>query len=416
MNRALPARTPWTGGVILLALLLAPAVAYGGPLGFAILPSAGALLLWPLWRRPRAPQPVLLILLALWIWAAASYAWSPAPRDAGDVETLTGLKLLLVLGTAGVFTAAAGALSGRAARRALWALGGVTAVYALLITAEGFASDPPLYRWFTRTLAEPVRPDIARIHLGQGTVLLPLLIWPLALVLRRTRPGAVALIPIAVAAVAAPLLLNQQSALLALVAGGGVFALGVRFGPVALRAVGAVAAAVQLGAPWVVSALDRAGALAGLKALAPASTDARLDIWALVSERVMMHPLRGWGLDASRLLPPPVSLHPHNGPLQIWLELGAHGAILAALIWWAVFDLCARAAAVDRTGGAAAAGCACAYFVIGALSFGVWQEWWLGLGAVTAAVCVAVLVQRRWERLGAAPPSERLRPNELQPL
>ena len=27
---------------------------------------------------------------------------------------------------------------------------------------------------------------------------------------------------------------------------------------------------------------------------------------------------------------------------------------------------------------------AASYFVIGALSFGVWQEWWLGLAAMTA--------------------------------
>jgi O-antigen ligase len=121
-------------------------------------------------------------------------------------------------------------------------------------------------------------------------------------------------------------------------------------------------------------------------------------------------------LDASRLLPPPVSLHPHNGPLQIWLELGAHGAVLAALVWWALFDLCARAARNDRPGGAAAGGAATAYFVIGALSFGVWQEWWLGLGAVTAAVCAAVLAQRRWERMALPPSAARLRAGELQPL
>lgn len=412
----MPARTPWTGGVILLALLLAPAVAFGGPLGFAILPAAAALLLWPLWRRRRPPHPVLLILLALWIWGAASYAWSPIGLDVSEVESLTGLKLLLVLTTGGVLAGAAAQLSGRAARRALWSVGILMAVYAVLVTIEGFSSDPPVYAWFARTLAEPVRPDIARVHLGQGTVLLPLLVWPVLLALRRERAGAAALIAILIAAAAAPLLLGQQSALLALLAGGAVLAGGARFGPAALRGVGAFVAAVVLATPWIVTALDRTGALESLKRLTPASTDARLDIWAFVSEQVAAQPLRGWGLDASRLLPPPVSLHPHNGPLQIWLELGAHGAILAALIWWALFDLCARAARTDRAGGAAAAAAATAYFVIGALSFGVWQEWWLGLAAVTAAVCAAMLVQRRWERLSSGPGSERLHPTELQPL
>jgi O-antigen ligase len=295
-------------------------------------------------------------------------------------------------------------------------LGAVVAVYAVLITVEAFSANPPAYAWFTQMLSEPVRPDMARVHLGRGTVALALLTWPLALALRGTRPGAIAVVLLLIAAVVAPLLLNQHSAVLALAAGGVVFAVGAKWGPAAVRAFGGLAALVQIAAPWAVLGLDRAGVLASLRGVTPASTDARLDIWTLVSERVAQNPLRGWGLDASRLLPPPVSLHPHNGPLQIWLELGAHGAVLAALVWWALFDLCARAARNDRPGGAAAGGAATAYFVIGALSFGVWQEWWLGLGAVTAAVCAAVLAQRRWERMALPPSAARLRAGELQPL
>jgi hypothetical protein len=34
-----------------------------------------------------------------------------------------------------------------------------------------------------------------------------------------------------------------------------------------------------------------------------------------------------------------------------------------------------------------AAGALVSYLVIGALSFGVWQEWWLGLGALTLIAC-----------------------------
>jgi O-antigen ligase len=221
---------------------------------------------------------------------------------------------------------------------------------------------------------------------------------------------------ILIGAVAAPIVLNQHSAALALVVGGLVFGLAARFGPAAIRAVGGLAALFTLGAPWLVIGLDSVGGLDGLKRYAPASTDARLDIWRLVSERVLQQPLRGWGLDASRLLPPPVQLHPHNGALQIWFELGAHGAVLTALIWWALFDLLARAARADRVGAAAAAAAPSAYLVIGALSFGVWQEWWLGLGAVAAAVCAALLVQRRWERLARPAEGSGLQPLGPRPL
>jgi hypothetical protein len=44
-----------------------------------------------------------------------------------------------------------------------------------------------------------------------------------------------------------------------------------------------------------------------------------------------------------------------------------------------------------------------AYLVIGGLSFGVWQEWWLALGALTAAVCAGLAAGRRAEPLAGDP-------------
>ena len=49
----------------------------------------------------------------------------------------------------------------------------------------------------------------------------------------------------------------------------------------------------------------------------------------------------------------------------------------------------------------AAAGAVAAYLVIGALSFGVWQEWWLGLGALTAGMIAVDAVARVNERAHA---------------
>ncbi|MEO6341223.1 MAG: hypothetical protein ABIO39_14370, partial [Caulobacteraceae bacterium] len=40
----------------------------------------------------------------------------------------------------------------------------------------------------------------------------------------------------------------------------------------------------------------------------------------------------------------------------------------------------------DRTLAAVGAATALAYLTIGALSFGIWQEWWLALGALAAGV------------------------------
>ena len=90
-------------------------------------------------------------------------------------------------------------------------------------------------------------------------------------------------------------------------------------------------------------------------------SDARVAIWRFTTERVVERPWLGWGMDASRMWPGVIPLHPHNAALQVWLELGVVGAACAAV--------------------------AIAYLTIGALSFGVWQEWWLGLGVLAAVTC-----------------------------
>jgi len=94
--------------------------------------------------------------------------------------------------------------------------------------------------------------------------------------------------------------------------------------------------------------------------LLPHSADAvkssgghRLFIWSFAGDRTAERPLIGWGLDASRAMPggsDPIRpgqtwlpLHPHNAPLQLWLELGVPGvaifALLSALAWVALAEM-----------------------------------------------------------------------------
>jgi len=70
------------------------------------------------------------------------------------------------------------------------------------------------------------------------------------------------------------------------------------------------------------------------------SLQSRIEIWDLTARRTSEKPVFGWGLDSAQYMPdrgersslygpidPPsiVHLHPHNGPLQIWFELGLIG-------------------------------------------------------------------------------------------
>jgi len=106
--------------------------------------------------------------------------------------------------------------------------------------------------------------------------------------------------------------------------------------------------------------------------------------WSHAIDWIASAPLRGWGLDASRMFGPGIKLHPHNGELQIWMELGVVGAVAAAAFWWTTLGRLARPRASLLI--AAAAASAVVYLLFGTLNFGLWQEWWLALGGMVVLI------------------------------
>jgi O-antigen ligase len=135
----------------------------------------------------------------------------------------------------------------------------------------------------------------------------------------------------------------------------------------------------------------------------------RILIWNFVAEHIHERPLMGWGLDAARRLPggkDPVvlkrcapdgdtgtmvlgneilPLHPHNGILQVWLELGGIGALLGfgPFLLGTVRVFTRQEWQSRSTQAMLAAGFAAALSV-SLISFGIWQEWFL------AGLCFAV--------------------------
>jgi O-antigen ligase len=127
----------------------------------------------------------------------------------------------------------------------------------------------------------------------------------------------------------------------------------------------------------------------------------RLDIWQFTIKRIAERPLQGWGFKASGAIPGGgehyflrdsqqrvigqgnrLPLHPHNGALQVWLELGLPGAIGFAALF---------ALAAYRTGrGSCRVHSAMALAVIATigtswlLSYGIWQGWWMGVIVIAA--------------------------------
>jgi O-antigen ligase len=132
----------------------------------------------------------------------------------------------------------------------------------------------------------------------------------------------------------------------------------------------------------------------------------RLMIWSFTGERIAERPFLGWGLDAARAIPggkdeirpaeTRLPLHPHDSALQLWLELGAPGATLYALIVGLLW-LRLGEAEWPRLYAAAAGGSLFAASAVAFAGWGIWQEWWLGtLGLALFATIVMARTAAPW--------------------
>ena len=378
------------GAVLAVA---APLCLFLGERGFAPVVGIAGLLCLP-WARPvREDWRGVLILAALVLWATISVTWSPAPNlhwphsfKALSRFTVLHLVLPLLLSTA-LVTAMARLEDPGARKVLLWTAIGFLLVQALLIE-EGL-TKARLFQALPALVGQRRREDWLPADLAQGAYVTAVVAWPLGVALWRRGLAALALALVA----AAPLTLVIMRGLaptLALAISLPVFLLAFWGGRRAARLLGAATAGYTLAAPLVMLAASRAGLydrLKGASAVQPSWAE-RPRIWGFVAERWAEHPLRGAGLDASRTFPNVVPLHPHNGALQLWFELGLPGAVLGALFWLWLWRRIGEAAERNRLHGAAAAGAATVYLVIGAISYGLWQEWWLGVGAFAMALCI----------------------------
>lgn len=364
------------GYALVFAAALTPLMAWLGPLGFAPLLGLVGLVCLPLVRIRSEDAAVGVVLLLLVAWAALSSLWSPEkPHKLDDSVALKlGLQLVLYWSAWQGARQAEPGLRRRALQVFAWGLAG----YGGLLLVEAF-TGAGVYQLLRNAIHDPIRPDLGRKNIAQGSFVLALL-WPVAAAggWRAGAPWWLA-VPMALGSAVLSQIFLSDAPVLAVgvvVAAGGLVWIWPHSAP---KAMALGAAAFILLMPVGLLALIQSGANLNL----PLSWSERVGYWTYAVQRIAEHPLRGWGLDASRTFGPNIGLHPHDGAIQVWLELGVLGACLAALIWAIALRRLARETRSLVT--AAAAGSAAVYLFFGSVSFGVWQEWWLALAAM---VCV----------------------------
>lgn len=382
-----------------LAVAQFRALALAATIGFA----AAAFAHWRVHRALPWPRrgPIALAALALFGWCLLSAAWAIEPVRAADSAAR---QLILVLLAA--MAARAVAEDAPENRRIIGpclviglALGTAIGLFdmvsghAFRAAVRGLQEAPP-------TLAFGLKPA-ASVLVTLGP--LALLVAPLSRVWRAA---------VAAAAVGAAFLLPSESAKLAAVVAVLAWIAAAGLPRLAPRGIAVALAALMLATPLLI-----VGTLAYAPHIAsrlPPSAAHRVVIWDFTVERIAERPLFGWGMEASRAVPggrdrpeaerferlgldSPIRLdwfaatraqllplHPHNGPLQVWLELGAVGAVAAAAL---ALALGLAAASI----GAPAVAVFVAAAVVGQLSYGVWQAWWIAAQLLVPVALAGIL-------------------------
>lgn len=134
----------------------------------------------------------------------------------------------------------------------------------------------------------------------------------------------------------------------------------------------------------------------------PTSLRSRLEIWEQAARRISEKPLTGWGFASARYIPnrgeiswiypmepmPIAHMHPHNTVLQIWLEIGALGAVL----WGILFSAFSRrvSSVMDTTTGICLQVAVFTVFLFNLSLWGAWQSWFVSFqcGALLGGVVI----------------------------
>ena len=371
-------RTLLTGIFCGFAALL-PIVCVVAPKGTVVLLLLAAALAVPTywWANRRIPVPdlrIAIVLAALVLWCAIASAWSADPTR--SLVLVLRIAVILAAGTV-LFPIAAGLDDAARARVGRWLIGGF--VLALVLASAEIALGYPIIRYFDAADA-----GNELVWFNRGAVALALIAWPMTAALWARGLGWTALALPAALGVAS-LFLESAAATLGLAAGlvAALLALCHRRAGFLVTTAGGALAFVAV--PLAVLEMHSQGwhQVDWL----PASARHRVEIWDFAAHRIAEKPLLGWGFDGSRhmalLYPEPsdtgrviAALHPHSVPLQVMLELGAIGAVIALALLWLVVRCLDAVSGRARVFGQALFVAALA---IGSVAHGAWQNWWLAL-------------------------------------
>lgn len=377
--------TVFAAGLAVLPLIcvVAPRFAGLGPVMLAL----GMMIFYGIaFRRlPSVSRVVLLWALAFPALMAASALWGIHPAQALDRAVRT---LPVTISGAVLFTMARDLDAQAAARfRALFVW---SVLAAGVFCAVELYAKAPLFYWLHETFHPERKFNLSRLN--RSVIVFALSAIPafycaqhnFLLQQKKTRMTlALALVTLVVLAGT-----SSQSAQLAMLLALVFYVAFPYEKKIAWQALAAILCAALLAAPWMAQFLFShfAALAADTPWLRGSYMPHRMEIWDFVSRRALERPLLGHGAEATRDIkdfatarlyhPTAEVLHPHNFAVQLWIEFGVLGAVLAGVFFRQLL------VSIEKTP-VPSARVLLAVFIaclsVAATGYGLWQSWWLGL-------------------------------------
>ena len=384
-----------------------PVLAVLGPSMIWILAAAAALTgaVLSLVKRNKVRMPpygILAALILLVIWAAVTMQWSPALGHAQHV--LTNIMMFIFGGL--LLISLARNCDPREQRVVGWALiAGFAAALGFVLIE--FMFDAPVSRLLNGNQGAG---SYGLAFFNRASGLIALMAWTLVLVVQR-QAGTLFALGALLTCIVILAILNSSAPLVALLVASLTAGLVLAAPGFAIWMIGLVTVVSIAVLPmWTIWGPDIADFLSAVGHV-DQGINHRLPIWEFTADRVIDKPIFGWGLDAARAIPGGretfdvlvnidgdttpgeyLPLHPHNGFLQIWLELGLPGIFLVGFVILAALRAIHKHV-LHRFEKACVAATCISSILLFELSFGAWQSWWQATLWVAAALTTAVVTR-----------------------
>ncbi len=251
---------------------------------------------------------------------------------------------------------------------------------------------------FNLVRGEPLDHFVGSFEFNRAAVVLSLYSFSALAILKAQHKHPLSFLIIILPLLSALIVTDSQSAQLSFVVGMVFLFLFPYHSRIAWVGLAFVILALMLTAPFFVPYIyqNYAADIQQIPGFAQAYVGHRLEIWDYVSRYALQKPLHGFGIEMTRATTnfdsgrifedDNSSLHPHNFAIQIWVEFGLIGILIAMGLMYQLFSslqknftLAQQRIILPSIMGAMAPAAA---------AFGLWQGWWMATLFHLAAMCL----------------------------